>query len=75
MRLTEEIECGLWPTPTTKDNAQIKGGGARGTTLGAMVRLHPVKDPSIPIKHDGAMNPEFVEYLMGFPIGWTELKP
>jgi len=23
----------------------------------------------------GSLNPEFVEWLMGFPIGWTELEP
>jgi hypothetical protein len=23
----------------------------------------------------GPLNPEFVEWLMGFPIGWTELEP
>jgi hypothetical protein len=22
----------------------------------------------------GQMNPEWVEWLMGFPIGWTDLK-
>jgi hypothetical protein len=22
----------------------------------------------------GSLNPEFVEYLMGYPIGWTDLK-
>lgn len=24
---------------------------------------------------DGALNPEWVEWLQGFPIGWTDLKP
>lgn len=24
---------------------------------------------------DGALNPDWVDWLMGFPIGWTELKP
>jgi hypothetical protein len=23
----------------------------------------------------GQLNPEWVEWLMGWPIGWTELKP
>jgi hypothetical protein len=22
----------------------------------------------------GALNPEWVEFLMGFPVGWTNLK-
>lgn len=24
---------------------------------------------------DGQLNPEWVEWLMGWPIGWTDLKP
>jgi hypothetical protein len=23
----------------------------------------------------GRLNPEFCEWLMGWPVGWTELKP
>jgi len=23
----------------------------------------------------GALNPTWVEWLMGFPLGWTDLKP
>ena len=26
-------------------------------------------------ERNGQMNPTWVEWLMGFPIGWTELKP
>jgi len=26
-------------------------------------------------KTNGALNPDWVEWLMGLPIGWTELKP
>jgi hypothetical protein len=25
--------------------------------------------------HGGQLNPEWVEWLMGWPIGWTGLKP
>ena len=28
-----------------------------------------------PLGRIGPMNPEWVEWLMGYPIGWTELKP
>ena len=24
---------------------------------------------------DGALNPPWVEWLMGWPLGWTDLKP
>ena len=26
-------------------------------------------------KIDGRLNPEWVEWLMGWPMGWTELRP
>ncbi|SVC13387.1 uncharacterized protein METZ01_LOCUS266241, partial [marine metagenome] len=54
-----------WPTPTTQDNPQVQGIGSRGTTLGGAVRMK--EDTS------GPMNPTFLEWLMGYPIGWTEL--
>jgi hypothetical protein len=27
------------------------------------------------MKINGSLDPAFVEYLMGYPIGWTVLKP
>jgi len=38
---TSGTESGLWPTPTTQDNPQIKGKDKRGTTLGGAVRMWP----------------------------------
>jgi DNA (cytosine-5)-methyltransferase 1 len=122
-----------WPTPTTQDNAQVRGVGAaanasrRGTTLGGAVRLWPtpqasdnrprgtqnstarrmalgkqvgleamikwstptVQDSknngaksqmernSLPLNAQvgGSLNPTWVEWLMGWPIGHTDLKP
>ena len=31
-----------------------------------------VKEPDIPRLADGKLNPDWVEWLMGFPISWTE---
>lgn len=123
-----------WPTPTTQDNAQVRGVGAaanasrRGTTLGGAVRLWPTpcatdhkgagkqgalrdrldyavergatksKTYATPQARDfrtgqtsrwedpnrsrnlndqigGQLNPTWVEWLMGWPIGHTDLKP
>ena len=81
MPLTRETGHGLWPTVTTQDNVQVRGRGAaagkakRGTTLGGAIRLYPTKDNTIPVPQSGEMNPEFLEYLMGFPTGRTELDP
>ena len=127
-RRTSATGCGLWPTPTTQDNPQMKGEGKaaahpkRGTTLGGAVRLWPTPIASdsrgssgkpapgkqiqlvdavrfaTPLSRDwrsgktsqataeknsrplseqigGSLNPTWVEWLMGWPLGWTDLKP
>ena len=132
---TSGTESGLWPTPTTQDNPQIKGKDKRGTTLGGAVRMWPTPTvacatggqtsrggnrknelllagaakahfptPRAASKSGGGigldggsgarkamverfgeeeakalgggqLNPPWVEWLMGWPIGWTDLKP
>ena len=39
--------------------------------------INPIKNPSVinSIKIGGKLNPEWVEWLMGWPIGWTESAP
>ena len=61
------VERGLWPTPMASDGC--KGG--------------PAQLPPSQMKRDnlagyllrngerGQLNPEWVEWLMGFPAGWT----
>lgn len=51
---------GLLPTPNTNDS---KNNGSRENS--EVVQLCQVL---------GALNPDFVEEMMGFPVGWTELK-
>ena len=78
-----------WPTPTTQDNAQVRGEGAAGMwrTPGAsvvepkstVVKLTGRKpsDPQVGLADQvgGSLNPTWVEWLMGWPLGWTDLKP
>jgi hypothetical protein len=57
-----------WPTPTVCGNL---GSGAiqRRKEKGKQIGLsQSVSDTS------GALNPPWVEWLMGWPIGWTDLK-
>ena len=65
-----------WPTPTTQDS-ENNGGPAqqnRNTRpLNAEVFHHLPEDSSTTGSHPGQLNPEFVEALMGFPLGWTDL--
>lgn len=58
----------LLPTPTAQDskNATLPPSQQeRDSIPGRLLRDG----------HSGALNPEFVEYLMGFPAGWTDLEP
>jgi len=71
-----------WPTPMAADD------GKKVTTsslqAGLIGRASGFYGPPIPtIAQDGrklytssrVLNPRFVEWLMGFPIGWTALQP
>ena len=62
----QEINQEFWPTPTANEDAA-------GTPNGKMQKMlgnHPdVRGSGI-----GTLNPAWVEWLMGFPIGWTDLK-
>ena len=124
---TSGTESGLWSTPTTQDNPQIKGKDKRGTTLGGAVRMFPTpcatdhkgsgktgqlrdrldyavergatKSNTYPTPksrdwkgksqrgnygnttdclpnavHGGQLNPTWVEWLIGWPLGWTDLS-
>ena len=44
----------------------MRGGGYH-SLLRELVELPP-------LGRIGPMNPEYLEYVMGFPIGWTELE-
>jgi hypothetical protein len=56
-----------WPTPMARDH---KDGDATADvpTNGHLGRAAP-RDPT---SHPGQLNPDWVEMLMGFPIGWTD---
>ena len=69
----EEAIAWMLPTPTTNDakNASLPPSQAeRDGLAGAMLR-----DNSIPTGAATYLNPSFVEEMMGFPVGWTVLKP
>jgi hypothetical protein len=61
----------LWPTPTavtdTGGAALCKWGGS-----GARAKLRTMVTPA---ELNGPLNPEWVEWLMGWPRGWTDLGP
>lgn len=61
---------GLWPTPCARDYR-----GVFRTERGAQRRLESKRGIPLNEAVGGLLNPEFVEWLMGWPSGWTELKP
>lgn len=82
-RLTEEIDSGsLLPTPTaqrfgTSNNGQ-RGDGSTFRQAGKpslhTMALRNLWETPVP-EGAGPLSPEFVEWLMGWPIGWTDSGP
>lgn len=50
----------MFPTPTARDGKGSDPPGRKGS-------------PSLPAEIGGTLNPTWVEWLMGFPLGWTDL--
>jgi len=69
----------LWPTVTAQDSKNNAGPSqfVRNTkplNVEAVCHSHP--DPkAIGTESQPVLNPQFVEWLMGWPIGWTEFAP
>lgn len=55
----------MWPTPTQASNQMCPSMRERGSACRQM------SDSGIT---HGSLNPQWVEWLMGYPIGWTDLK-
>ncbi len=62
----------IWPTPRASDGA---GKSSHGRTWSTTDRnLHTVMREMGETKTGGQLNPMWVEWLMGFPEGWTDLE-
>jgi hypothetical protein len=89
VRPTKETECGSWPTPATRDykgghspSAIIrKDGKSRMDILPNVVAYGGLTIQQLSALPQGSseraqqLNPLWVEWLMGWCIGWTDLKP
>jgi DNA-cytosine methyltransferase len=58
---TAVAEAERWPTPVARD---WKGSGLAGQLPTELAKTTP-----------GQLNPTWVEWLMGFPLGWTDCDP
>ena len=68
--LASEVEH-RWPTPTTRD---YKGVGPNGRWRDGKLQLDTLDRAVQNTDGIGQLNPTWVEWLMGFPLGWTDLK-
>lgn len=70
--------CSWWPTPVATDHKRGKGSKAHRLANGHAVIDRPSKSRYGATLVDilgGTPNPEWIEWLMGWPINWTALKP
>ena len=54
----------MWPTPT-----------AHNAKEGGFPSEHNRNTPTLSAQTGGSLNPTWVEWLMGWPLEWTDLKP
>ena len=83
--LSRQAEAKNWPTATTRDwkdtNATVPPSRANPSkqTLGQRVAHVGLQDQANPNTNgksqelQGKLNPNWVEHLMGLPVGWTQL--
>lgn len=70
---TYERESGFFPTPVA---SMCKGSSIKSLIRkDGRDRTRDRLDHFIYAHHGGKLNPEWAEWLMGWPIGWTDLKP
>lgn len=75
---TKETGCGFWPTPAVSDS--WFGDCSKQTVLDSIARgTRAARDQLAAViiseGDGGGLNPTWVEWLMGWPTGWTDLKP
>jgi hypothetical protein len=76
VEITKEKEFGLWPTPVTSDYAARRPSkGWRGTSDLPSVAWTRNGGKENPEKPPLKLNALWVEWMMGWPVGWTDLKP
>jgi hypothetical protein len=87
VRRTSGTVSGLWPTPVVSRGDYAYSHGKKVMKLAGAVKFYtPVarmwkndvgtnRIGSLQKQAGGMLNPDWVEWLMGWPIGWTDSKP
>jgi len=72
--LETAVALRMWPTPSSTDNRD-RGNAASGAVIRRAEKGKQLMLSQVVSDVSGALNPPWVEWLMGFPTGWTDLKP
>ena len=80
VRLSQGKVPAMWPTPAARD---YKGANGHETTQLKLAQGKRAQMGQLPnaVQQElgkpigGSLNPMWVEWLMGWPLGWTDLKP
>ena len=69
--LTAGTASGSWPTPTSRDWKDGSAKSCKNVPANALLgrEVHAREN----YQTSGSLNPAWVEWLMGFPAGWTDL--
>lgn len=70
----EEIAARLYPTPTASGNSNSKGSSPKSSDGLATSVKRSAGSSGDETPPTAPLNPEWVEWLMGFPSGWTALE-
>tara|TARA_Y100000052_G_C2922433_1_gene69147 strand:+ start:118 stop:705 length:588 start_codon:yes stop_codon:yes gene_type:complete len=73
--LESEVARSMWPTPQASDNRDR--GCMEDPSIKRRIRMGKQIGLTTAVKEtrsSGSLNPEWVEWLMGYPRGWTDLK-
>ena len=70
-RKSPNLGMAVWSTPTARDAQSLKKC-MRGK--GSQEKGNEIIEPLV-VQVGGSLNPTWVEWLMGWPLGWTSLEP
>jgi hypothetical protein len=74
--LNQMARRGLWPTPVMSGHrSRRQSENWQGSDLVSRVTAAEEAAGNQQKKSGGKLNPNWVAWLMGWPIGWTDLKP
>jgi len=72
--LTLKGHVKMLPTPTSnEDSYRLKGNSQASKCLAALAKKGELTNGKDPFNQSGRLNPQWVAWLMGLPIGWINL--